>query len=202
MCGIVKLHPARGRKPLVFAVCVHFFFIAIYPRKGTETRSDLLHSTFCADCNLSPQGDENLPHTGQTLKRQHCNLSPQGDDNLFVSHIAYFLFCMRFSPVRGRKHSIHVYSVQHCFIAIYPRKGTKKHLRCWQTPVAEVLCFFLYSILQVGNCACRNRLCDRQRLDALRDVPLQGADLMQVGGDLLQGLFNVLCIQRQNTLAL
>lgn len=87
-------------------------------------------------------------------------------------------------------------------IAIYPRKGTKKHLCHWHLPAAEVLCFFLYSILQVGNCACRNRLCDRQRLDALRDVPLQGADLMQVGGDLLQGLFNVLCIQRQNALAL
>lgn len=87
-------------------------------------------------------------------------------------------------------------------IAIYPRKGTKKHLCHWRLPAAEVLCFFLYSILQVGNCACRNRLCDRQRLDALRDVPLQGADLMQVGGDLLQGLFNVLCIQRQNALAL
>ena len=87
-------------------------------------------------------------------------------------------------------------------ITIYPRKGTKKHLCHWRLPAAEVLCFFLYSILQVGNCACRNRLCDRQRLDALRDVPLQGADLMQVGGDLLQGLFNVLCIQRQNALAL
>ena len=39
-------------------------------------------------------------------------------------------------------------------------------------------------------------------LDALRDVPLQGADLMQVDGDLLQGLFNVLGIQRPNALAL
>ena len=83
-------------------------------------------------------------------------------------------------------------------IAIYPRKGTKKHLCHWRLPAAEVLCFFLYSILQVGSCACRNRLCDRQRLDALRDVPLQGADLMQVDGDLSQGLFNALGIQRQN----
>ena len=86
-------------------------------------------------------------------------------------------------------------------IAIYPRKGTKKHLCHWHLPAAEVLCFFLYSILQVGSCACRDRLCDRQRLDALRDVPLQGADLMQVVGDLSQGLFNALGIQRQNAIA-
>lgn len=131
---------------------------------------------------------------------------------------------MQFIPARGRRRIsviVHVCEIGNfCFspqgdgntissisymdnrIAIYPRKGTKKHLCYWRLPAAEVLCFFLYSILQVGNCACRNRLCDRQRLDALRDVPLQGADLMQVGGDLLQGLFNVLGIQRQNALAL
>ena len=94
--------PARGRKlswflPSCFVVC-----IVIYPRKGTETRSDLLHSTFCADCNLSPRGGEDAfpllftfaklaisvsPRKGTETyhafrfshSRTDCNLSPQGD---------------------------------------------------------------------------------------------------------------------------
>ena len=157
MCGIVKLHPARGRKRIVSSGIQPGHCIAIYPRKGTETCS-LDHS--CGNNSIVT-----YPRKGTEARRPKCKSR-----------------CMP--------------------IAIYPRKGTKKHLCHWHLPAAEVLCFFLYSILQVGNCACRNRLCDRQRLDALRDVPLQGADLMQVGGDLLQGLFNVLCIQRQNALAL
>ena len=150
--------------------------IAIYPRKGTETRRPKCKSRRMPIAIYPREGTE-TPFPARRASWRYCNLSPQGDGH--------------------RKNSFQIFT-----IAIYPRKGTKKHLCHWRLPAAEVLCFFLYSILQVGNCACRNRLCDRQRLDALRDVPLQGADLMQVGGDLLQGLFNVLCIQRQNALAL
>ena len=177
------------------------FQIAIYPRKGTETerrviaylriilqfipargrkRIELSSAHGLNDCNLSPQGDGNSLPSTIVPSGIYCNLSPQGDGNQN---------CIQ-------------WQVSHANCNLSPQGDTKKHLCHWRLPAAEVLCFFLYSILQVGNCACRNRLCDRQRLDALRDVPLQGADLMQVDGDLLQGLFNVLCIQRQNTLAL
>ena len=87
-------------------------------------------------------------------------------------------------------------------IAIYPRKGTKKHLCHWRLPAAEVLCFFLYSILQVGRCACRDRLCNRQRIDTLRNIRLHGADLLQIIGHILQSLLNMGCVQRKNTVAL
>lgn len=65
-----------------------------------------------------------------------------------------------------------------------------------------MLCFFLYSILQVGSCACRNRLCNRQRLDTLWNIRLHGADLLQIIGHVLQGLFDVGRVQRKNTVAL
>lgn len=180
MCGIVKLHPARGRKHTSHRHGQHRAKLQFIPARG---------------------------------RKPCCFL---GGDFLFV-HIAiypregaktHFRYCSRlrnwqfqFLPARGRKPCF----LLRCFFAsdcnLSPQ-GDKKAPLHWRLPAAEVLCFFLYSILQVGNCACRNRLCDRQRLDALRDVPLQGADLMQVVGDLLQGLFNVLCIQRQNALAL
>lgn len=156
------------------------FAITTYPRKGTETFFN---------------------HT-ILLINQITTYPPQGDGNLMRMSFPYFLPSITIYPRKGTVTDAPGYGCRRGQITTYPRKGTKKHLCHWRLPAAEVLCFFLYSILQVGSCACRNRLCDRQRLDALRDVPLQGADLMQVDGDLLQGIFNVLGIQRQNALAL
>ena len=177
----LQLIPARGRLLVCKDDVLKIDSITTYPRKGTVTT--LVHSyfSFLDHYNLSPQGDGNITTIHPSLySHLYYNLSPQGDGNR-ITKISMLFFN----------------------IATYPRKGTQKHLRHWRLPAAEVLCFFLYSILQVGGCASRNRLCDRQCLDALRDVPLQGADLMQVDGDLLlQDLFNALGIQRQNALAL
>lgn len=81
--------------------------------------------------------------------------------------------------------------------------GDKKAPPRWYEPVRRGFAFQYPSVLgSAGGRSGGDGRINGNCLDALRDVPLQGADLMQVGGDLLQGIFNALGIQRQNALAL
>ena len=120
--------------------------IAIYPRKGTETR----------ERKRSARGSLRLqfiPARG----RKHLAL-----------HFLFPSFKLQFIPARGRKLNIHFELRNECITiyprkgtearsdllhstfcadCIYPRKGTKKHLFHWRLPAAEVLCFFLSYIL-------------------------------------------------------
>ena len=76
-------------------------YIAIYPRKGTET-----HPVFPVvkpwNCNLSPQGDGNEEINAMIFHLPIAILSPQGDGNFPVASVKRF-----------------------ATIAIYPRKGTE-----------------------------------------------------------------------------
>ena len=171
--------PARGRKLTSRRHGQHRAKLQFTPARGRKHQGCVRIVHHLIDCNLSPQGDGNERTSIRNVLHIHCNLSPQGDGN----------------PARMTR----PLRYKHCNLS--PQGDKKAPLPLAFASSGGALLFLIF-YLQVGNCTCRNRLCDGQRLDALRDVPLQGADLMQVGGDLLQGLFNVLCIQRQNALAL
>ena len=118
---LLQFIPARGRKLESIGKGSGEVAIAIYPHKGTEMHQlyNPLQGTF------------------------HCNLSPQGDGNTTSLLFLLDLKELQFIPARGRKRKLRDVVIQPIRIAIYPRKGTKKHLCHWRLPVAEVLCFFL-----------------------------------------------------------
>ena len=159
------------------------------------------------------------------LGSPHYNLSPQGDGNYTCRYRCLFGARLQLIPARGRK--LHdnslLFSWKH--ITTYPRKGTetgssplknvstfnynfspqgdKKAPPRWYEPVRRGFAFQGSSVLgSAGGRSGGDGRVNGNFLDILRDVPLQGADLMQVGGDLSQGIFNALGIQRQNSLAL
>ena len=177
--------------------------ITTYPRKGTETVSCNRATYTRFDYNLSPQGD------GNTQKVLHASwivllqLIPARGRKLVVIVDEVGFLGLQLIPARGRKHLTFHDTNDFHFITTYPRKGTKKPLRCWYEPVRRGFAFQGSSVLgSAGGRSGGDGRVNGNFLDVLRDVPLQGADLMQVGGDLLQGLFNVLGIQRPNALAL
>ena len=94
--------------------------IATYPRKGTGTKHLCNKRQGIALQFIPARGRKQL-FDEPLVFAVHCNLSPQGDGN----------------------DGLNVGIVKNMFIAIYPRKGTKKHLCHWRLPAAEVLCFFL-----------------------------------------------------------
>ena len=96
------------------------FLITTYPRKGTVTSALPCRSNRAQGLQLIPARGRKLSIYVTNGKELHCNLSLQGDGN---------------SSSMSRLFSR--------YIAIYPRKGTKKHLCHWRLPAAEVLCFFL-----------------------------------------------------------
>ena len=82
MCGIVKLHPARGRKlccPAGEQCLPKLQFIPARGRKLLDGRA--LDVAF--DCNLSPRGDGNSRAAATGSTEPNCNLPPQGDGNSF-----------------------------------------------------------------------------------------------------------------------
>ena len=102
-------------------------------------------------------------------------------------------------PARGRKPVRFHLAHDERLITTHPRKGTKKPLRAGTNQCGGALLFRVSSVLgSAGGRSGGNGRVNGNFLDVLRDVTLQGADLTQVDGDLLQGLFNVPGIQRQN----
>ena len=151
--------------------------IAIYPRKGTETYlpPSLAYGSYstipvrgrkrCIPTTYQSHVST-IPVRGRKLVRpavNRCNVGtiPVRGRKLTTHGANAQTATLQFIPARGRK--LHV-QVKHAHLFhnynLSPQ-GDKKHLCHWRLPAAEVLCFFLYSILQVGSCACRNRLCNR-----------------------------------------
>ena len=120
MCGIVKLHPSRGRKTSV--VCPCFLIsnefpargrkqpvnpprsllhdITIYPRKGTETRAYPLPHPACSHCNLSPQGDGNPPRIGFWLRLIELQFIPaRGQKSTSATGVCQQRRCFAFSYI-------------------------------------------------------------------------------------------------------
>lgn len=154
--------------------------ITTYPRKGTETVS----------CNRA------------TYTRFDYNLSPQGDGNLRFCSVGHILDLLQLIPARGRKHLVGRVVGELVRLQFIPVRGQKAPPR-WYEPVRRGFAFQGSSVLgSAGGRSGGDGRVNGNFLDVLRDVPLQGADLIQIGGDLLQGLFNVLGIQRPNALAL
>ena len=96
--------PARGRKLDIFHVHFLLFFIAIYPREGTET--------------IRVQ-------TLEALSVGHCNLSPRGDGNMAANMARFAGLALQFIPARGRKLLLLVKPCPVHPIAIYPCEGTE-----------------------------------------------------------------------------
>ena len=163
MCGIVKLHPARGRKlhlSFLRLFCVPLQSIPARGRKhaGYTPLARVLH------CNLSPQGDGNQLSAYYSTLTVSLQLIPARGRKL-VGILEQFhviqLQLMQLIPARGRKPRVTGVRLTITNIATYPRKGTetksffliitnflpargqKKHLCHWRLPAAEVLCFFL-----------------------------------------------------------
>ncbi len=178
----LQLIPVRGRKPTTLLVDDDMLAaITTYPRKGTET----------PDLPEDQQHEDQLqliPVRGRKLVDVLTNES--GNQ-------------LQLIPARGRKPVRFHLAHDERLITTYPRKGTKKPLRAGTNQCGGALLFRVSSVLgSAGGRSGGDGRVNGNFLDVLRDVPLQGADLIQIGGDLLQGLFNVLGIQRPNALAL
>lgn len=104
MCGIVKLHPARGRKPVDIKEHFHLFPDCNLSPQGDENfRLIVVDQSAVNDCNLSPQGDGNFSRYAFTFSSNDCNLPPQGDGN--PPRIGFWLRLieLQFIPARGQK---------------------------------------------------------------------------------------------------
>ena len=102
MCGIVKLHPARGRKRIVSSGIQPGHCIAIYPRKGTETCS-LDHS--CGNNSIVT-----YPRKGTEARRPKCKsrcmpiaIYPRKGTETRKLSLSYQSTLLQFIPARGQK---------------------------------------------------------------------------------------------------
>lgn len=176
----MQLIPARGRKLDLTETIIGLRHFQLIPARGRLPSGEVVEQLLLS-CNLSPQGDGNLLMCSRTRAEINYNSSPQGDGNPSDSILHTMNGSLQFIPVRGQK-SPSAAGMNQC---------------------GGALLFRVSSVLgSAGGRSGGNNRVNGNCLNALRDVPLQGADLMQIGGDLLQGLFNVLGIQRQNALAL
>lgn len=102
MCGIVKLHPARGRKLHVQVVNAHLFHYNLSPQ-GDGNLNVSPGSTSSTYCNLSPQGDGNQNGLSERIRTRIAIYPREGAKTHFryCSHLRNWQF--QFLPIRGRK---------------------------------------------------------------------------------------------------
>lgn len=175
----MQLIPARGRKLDLTETIIGLRHFQLIPARGRLPSGEVVEQLLLS-CNLSPQGDGNLLMCSRTRAEINYNSSPQGDGNTLSGVSLVNWSDYNLSP-----------------------QGDKKAPPLLVRTSAEGLCFSDSSVLgSAGGRSGGDSRVNGNCLDALWDVPLQGADLMQVDGDLLQDLFNALGIQRQNALAL
>lgn len=164
-------------------------------RKETKTCPCSPLGTRTVYCNLSPRGDENRSTFKVIICSMHCIYPRKGTET-----------CgnppkppgnrLQFIPVRGRKlvPCFQVFPFQNCNLS--PQGGKKAPPPLVFTRSGGALFFGRSSILRslCGRCSGGNGLADRQRLDALRNIRLHGADLLQIIDHILQGLLNMGCV--------
>ena len=103
---VLQFIPARGRKP----ASIHHFcpsFIAIYPRKGTETISTLSAClSVISYCNLSPQGDGNDFTVCRNLFFSLIAIYPRKGTETEIVGRYPIKPLLPFIPARGRKRGL------------------------------------------------------------------------------------------------
>lgn len=173
------------------------------PHKGTETLQCGYHSRGSLLLQLIPARGRKLP-AGYVHDRVHdITAYPRKGTVTGTCRHQRGLSSITTYPRKGTETGSSPLKNVSTFNYNFSPQGDKKAPPHWFVPAAEGLCFSDSSVLgSAGGRSGGDGRINGNCLDALRDVPLQGADLMQVGGDLLQGIFNVLGIQRQNALAL
>ena len=89
--SLIAAYPRKGTITRRGLVCTDNHAIAAYPRKGTITSHQSARRTTCTDCNLSPQGDDNLLMLIFFIIISYCSLSPQGGKKLRIKRCGVFL---------------------------------------------------------------------------------------------------------------
>ena len=115
--------------------------ITTYPRKGTETPKKYCTLPGSYYYNLSPQGDGNLRFCSVGHILDLLQLIPARGRKLVVIVDEVGFLGLQLIPARGRKHLTFHDTNDFHFITTYPRKGTKKPLRCWYEPVRRGFAF-------------------------------------------------------------